>query len=56
MTLPSSGKSPVVGDVYGDELMRTDDRHDRQFAIGPTHEETFIDLIRNELKSHKKPP
>lgn len=43
-------------DVYGDELMRMHDRHDRQFALGPTHEETFTDLIRNELKSYKQLP
>lgn len=43
-------------EVYGDELMRMHDRHDRQFALGPTHEETFTDLIRNELKSYKQLP
>lgn len=43
-------------DVYGDELMRMHDRHDRQFALGPTHEETFTDLVRNELKSYKQLP
>lgn len=42
--------------VYGDELMRMHDRHDRQFALGPTHEETFTDLVRNELKSYKQLP
>ena len=43
-------------DVYGDELMRMHDRYDRQFDLGPTHEETFTDLIRNELKSYKQLP
>lgn len=43
-------------DVYGDELMRMHDRHDREFALGPTHEETFTDLVRNELKSYKQLP
>ena len=43
-------------DVYGPELMRLHDRHERKFALGPTHEETFTDLVRNELKSYKQLP
>jgi prolyl-tRNA synthetase len=40
-------------DAYGPELMRLHDRHDREFALGPTHEETYTDLVRNELRSYK---
>ena len=42
--------------AYGPELMRIKDRHDREFALGPTHEETFTDLVRNELRSYKQLP
>ena len=41
---------------YGPELMRISDRHDREFCLGPTHEETFTDLVRNELRSYKQLP
>ena len=41
---------------YGPELMRLKDRHDREFCLGPTHEEIFTDLIRSELKSKKNLP
>ena len=41
---------------YGPELMRLTDRHDRSFALGPTHEETFTDLVRGELKSYRQLP
>ena len=43
-------------DDYGPELMRISDRHEREFALGPTHEETFTDLVRNELRSYKQLP
>ena len=43
-------------DVYGPELMRLEDRHEREFALGPTHEETFTDLISSELRSYKQLP
>lgn len=43
-------------DAYGPELMRITDRHDRGFALGPTHEESFTDLVRNELRSYKQLP
>ena len=36
--------------------MRVTDRHDREFALGPTHEETVTDLITNELRSYKQLP
>lgn len=41
---------------YGPELMRFNDRHDREFCLGPTHEEIFTDLVRNEIKSRKTLP
>ena len=43
-------------DAYGPEMMRVTDRHGREFCLGPTHEEGFTDLIRNELKSYKQLP
>ena len=42
--------------AYGPELMRISDRHDRPFVLGPTHEETYTDLVRNELRSYKQLP
>ncbi|PHQ26435.1 proline--tRNA ligase [Marinobacter guineae] len=41
---------------YGDELLRMNDRHGRDFCFGPTHEEVITDLIRNELSSYKELP
>ncbi|EOD00071.1 Prolyl-tRNA synthetase, bacterial type [Caldisalinibacter kiritimatiensis] len=41
---------------FGPEMFRLEDRHERQFCLGPTHEEIFTDLIRNELKSYKQLP
>ncbi len=41
---------------YGKELMRLKDRHEREFALGPTHEEVVTDLVRRELKSYKQLP
>lgn len=41
---------------YGPELMRFSDRHERDFCLGPTHEEIFTDLVRNEIKSRKNLP
>ena len=43
-------------DVYGPELMRLTDRHGRQFALGPTHEEVITDLVRREVNSYKRLP
>lgn len=43
-------------EVYGPELMRIDDRHGHSYALGPTHEESFTDLVHNELKSYKQLP
>ncbi len=41
---------------YGPELLRIRDRHDREFCVGPTHEEVITDLARNELNSYKQLP
>lgn len=41
---------------YGPELMRLQDRHNRDFALGPTHEEVITTLVRDEVKSYKKLP
>jgi prolyl-tRNA synthetase len=43
-------------DVYGAELFRLKDRHDRDFCLGPTHEEIITDLVRGEVKSYKQLP
>ncbi len=41
---------------YGAELCRLNDRHQRSFCLGPTHEEVITDLIRSEIKSYKQLP
>jgi prolyl-tRNA synthetase len=41
---------------YGPELLRFKDRHDRDFLIGPTHEEVITDIARRELKSYRQLP
>ena len=41
---------------YGPELLRVKDRHQREFCVGPTHEEVITDLARNELNSYKQLP
>ncbi|NLK95607.1 MAG: proline--tRNA ligase [Clostridiales bacterium] len=43
-------------DVYGDEMFRLKDRNGRDFCLGPTHEEVFTDIARNEIKSYKQLP
>ena len=43
-------------DAYGKELIRFHDRHEREFVLGPTHEETVTALVRNELRSYKQLP
>jgi len=42
--------------AYGKELMRLKDRHDRDFALGPTHEEVITDLARAILRSYRRLP
>ena len=41
---------------YGPELLRLKDRHQRDFVIGPTHEEVITDVMRREIKSYKQLP
>ncbi len=43
-------------DSYGAELFRMKDRHSRDFALGATHEEVIVSLVRDELKSYKQLP
>jgi prolyl-tRNA synthetase len=43
-------------DQYGPELLRIQDRHQRDFCLGPTHEEIITDLIRKEIRSYKQLP
>ncbi|MGL5797898.1 MAG: proline--tRNA ligase, partial [Cetobacterium sp.] len=43
-------------DVMGAEMMRIQDRHSREFALGPTHEEVITDIIRNDISSYKSLP
>ena len=41
---------------YGPELMRLHDRHDREFCLGPTHEELITAIVRSELRSYRQLP
>lgn len=41
---------------YGKELLRLKDRHERDFCLGPTHEEVVTDIVRNEVKSYRQLP
>ena len=43
-------------DKYGNLLLRMNDRHDREFCFGPTHEEVITDIARRELRSYKQLP
>ena len=43
-------------DVFGPELLRFVDRHDRGFCLGPTHEEVITDIARRELRSYRQLP
>lgn len=43
-------------DQMGPELLRFKDRHERDFCLGPTHEEVITDLVRNEFNSYKQLP
>ncbi|TAJ20676.1 MAG: proline--tRNA ligase [Rugosibacter sp.] len=47
-----SGRGPQ----YGPELLRFKDRHQRDFVIGPTHEEVITDIVRREVKSYRQLP
>lgn len=41
---------------YGAELLRFKDRHERDFCLGPTHEEVITDMVRNEIRSYRQLP
>ncbi len=43
-------------DFYGKELLRFKDRHERDFCLGPTHEEIITDLFRREVRSYRQLP
>ncbi len=43
-------------EFYGKELMRFKDRHERDYCLGPTHEEVITDLIRGEVRSYRQLP
>lgn len=47
-----SGRGPG----YGPELLRFKDRHQRDFVIGPTHEEVITDVVRRDVKSYRQLP
>ncbi|MBP7790682.1 MAG: proline--tRNA ligase, partial [Zoogloea sp.] len=47
-----SGRGPK----YGPELLRFKDRHQRDFVIGPTHEEVVTDFVRKEIRSYRQLP
>lgn len=42
--------------AYGPEMWRVKDRYEREFCLGPTHEEVFTDIVRNEISSHRQLP
>jgi prolyl-tRNA synthetase len=43
-------------EVYGKELLRFKDRHERDFCLGPTHEEVITDLVRRAVRSYRELP
>ena len=43
-------------DEYGKELLRVKDRHNREFCLGPTHEEVITDMVRREVRSYRELP
>ncbi len=43
-------------ELYGRELLRMKDRHERDFCFGPTHEEVITDIVRHEVKSYRQLP
>ncbi len=53
---PSSGRRRGRWDIYGKELLRLKDRHNREFCLGPTHEEVITDLVKNEVTSYRQLP
>ncbi|NGZ02054.1 MAG: proline--tRNA ligase [Nitrospira sp. WS238] len=49
-------KETARWDYYGKELFRFKDRHERDFCLGPTHEEVITDLFRREVRSYRQLP
>ncbi len=49
-------KETARWDYYGKELLRFKDRHERDFCLGPTHEEIITDLFRREVRSYRQLP
>jgi prolyl-tRNA synthetase len=43
-------------EYYGKELLRFQDRHERKYCLGPTHEEVITDLVRNDIKTYRQLP
>jgi len=43
-------------DAFGDDLLRMKDRHKRDIALSPTHEEVITDIVKNEVSSYKQLP
>ena len=43
-------------EFYGPELLRFKDRHDREFVVGPTHEEVITDVVRRDIRSYRQLP
>ena len=43
-------------ELYGKELLRIKDRHEREFCFGPTHEEVVTDLVRSDVRSYRQLP
>ncbi|MEN6623360.1 MAG: proline--tRNA ligase, partial [Smithella sp.] len=43
-------------EFYGKELLRFHDRHEREYCLGPTHEEVITDLVRNDIKTYRQLP
>ncbi len=43
-------------EFYGKELLRLKERHERDFCVGPTHEEVITDIVREEVRSYKQLP
>ena len=43
-------------EFYGPELLRLEDRHQRNFCFGPTHEEVVTDVVRREIRSYRQLP
>ena len=46
----------AAGSLYGKELLRFKDRHERDFCLGPTHEEIITDLVRRSVRSYRELP